>query len=81
MIDSVSTGGVEIAHRNKFADTQSADPVAVAIRKFQSGQRKEESFRLLFETYQPSVIGFFRNRGFSVDESRDLTQEAFFRMY
>ena len=63
------------------AEAHSVDPVAEAIQEFQSGQRREESFRFLFETYQPAVFGFFRNRGFSVDESQDLTQRAFLGVY
>ncbi len=68
---------------NREDDTDAArvDPTEVAVHDFQRGHRKEESFRLLFETYQPAVFGFFRNRGFAVDESQDLTQEAFVHLY
>lgn len=70
-----------IANREEPADAERADPTAAAIRDFQRGQRKEESFRLLFETYQPAVVGFFRQRGFSIDESQDLAQDAFVQLY
>jgi RNA polymerase sigma factor (sigma-70 family) len=41
----------------------------------------EESFRDLFTRYQHPVFSFFARRGLSVDESRDLTQETFMRVF
>lgn len=52
-----------------------------AIREFKTGTRSEESFRVLYETYYPSVRGFFARRVSSADEYLDLTQETFLRVY
>jgi RNA polymerase sigma-70 factor (ECF subfamily) len=40
-----------------------------------------ESFRLLFHQYYRLVISFFLKRGISPDESEELTQETFLRVY
>lgn len=39
------------------------------------------SFDELFERYYRSVVYFFRNRGFSQDESLDLAQETFLKAF
>lgn len=44
-------------------------------------KRKEEHFRQIFEKYHPSVRIFFLRRGFTEEESRDLTQDTFLRVY
>lgn len=49
-------------------------------RDSESGDR-EERFRGLFERYFRPVASFFARRGFSSEESRDLAQETFFRVY
>lgn len=41
----------------------------------------EEAFRCVFEQYARPVVIFFRNRGFSSEESRDLAQETFLGVY
>src|SRR5215210_9591525 len=35
----------------------------------------------LFQQYYRPVVAFFTRRGFSVEESRDLAQETFLRVY
>jgi RNA polymerase sigma-70 factor (ECF subfamily) len=35
----------------------------------------------LFQRYYRPVVVFFQNKGFSTEESRDLAQETFFRVY
>lgn len=57
------------------------DPVERLIEQFQAGVDPEESFRGIFQLYHPRVEAFFRRKGFSEEESRDLTQETFFRVY
>ncbi|MEM9557570.1 MAG: RNA polymerase sigma factor [Acidobacteriota bacterium] len=52
-----------------------------AIDDFRRGDRREESFRTLFEVYYPPVRAFFAKRLRGVDESLDLTQETFTRVY
>jgi RNA polymerase sigma-70 factor (ECF subfamily) len=41
----------------------------------------DEEFRRLFDRYFPSVLHFFLNRGIPYEDSRDLTQETFLRVY
>ena len=41
----------------------------------------EERFRELFDAYFPSVVRFFRRRGFATSLAEDLAQEVFFRVY
>lgn len=55
--------------------------VTELVDQLKSGQDTEESFRLLFERYYRPVSYFFANRGFSVDECRDLTQETFLGVF
>lgn len=45
------------------------------------GQRLTEVPEDLFERYHRPVVAFFIRRGFSVEESRDLAQETFLRVY
>ena len=41
----------------------------------------ERAFGLLFDRYYRRFLGFFLHQGFSRDESRDLIQETFLRVY
>ncbi|HBL26053.1 MAG TPA: hypothetical protein DD490_04375 [Acidobacteria bacterium] len=41
----------------------------------------DDEFRCLFARYFQPVFAFFLRRGFSREESRDLTQETFLRVY
>ncbi len=43
--------------------------------------RDEESFRRLFNHYYRPLLVFFTRRGLSAEESQDLTQETFLRVY
>ena len=42
---------------------------------------RSADFQALFHEHYRSVHFFFANRGFSIEESRDLTQETFLRAY
>lgn len=42
---------------------------------------RDEAFSRLFKRYYRPVAHFFLNRGFSLEESRDLAQETFLRAY
>lgn len=44
-------------------------------------QRLEEASGELFKKYYRPVVAFFQNKGFSREESRDLAQETFLRVY
>lgn len=54
---------------------------AILVRRWQSGIDREQVFQEIYERYYPKIFGFFRRRGFSEDESGDLTQESFLRIY
>lgn len=41
----------------------------------------DDGFNLLFQGYFHRIVRFFANRGFSYDDSLDLTQETFFRVF
>ena len=51
------------------------------VTEWQAENDPEGSFRRLFERRYASVCRFFGNRGFSEEESQDLTQETFIRVY
>jgi RNA polymerase sigma-70 factor, ECF subfamily len=57
------------------------DPTLRLIEKLQAGIEVEESSRQLFELYYRKIIGFFQRRGFSNEDSRDLTQDVFSRVF
>jgi RNA polymerase sigma-70 factor (ECF subfamily) len=57
------------------------DPILELIRQIQAGIRREENFERLFRRFRPLVSSFFIRRGFSSEESRDLTQDAFLRVF
>lgn len=42
---------------------------------------RSEAGEWLFRRFYRKVLGFFRHKGFEDDEARDLTQEAFARVY
>jgi RNA polymerase sigma-70 factor (ECF subfamily) len=50
------------------------------IRDFKQRDR-EAAFRLLFERYYRQTYHFFRRKGFSQEDARDLTQETFISVY
>jgi RNA polymerase sigma-70 factor, ECF subfamily len=51
------------------------------IRQIQAGIRVEENFEQLFRRFRPLIHSFFLRKGFSSEESKDLTQEVFFRVF
>jgi RNA polymerase sigma-70 factor (ECF subfamily) len=57
------------------------DPSLRLIEQIQAGINVEENCRKLFELHYRKIINFFRRHGFSVEESRDLTQEVFARVF
>ena len=61
--------------------SEELDPVLRLVERFQAGVDPEESFRGIFGLYHSRVEAFFRHKGFSGDESRDLAQETFFRVF
>jgi len=63
--------------------SRNGDPEAVrrAIEALQAGVRTEESFRVLHELYYQPLQRFFNRRLKDPDQSLDLTQETFLRVY
>jgi RNA polymerase sigma-70 factor (ECF subfamily) len=57
------------------------DPSIRLIDKIQAGIDVDESCRQLHDLHYRKIISFFRRKGFSLEESRDLTQEAFSRVF
>jgi RNA polymerase sigma-70 factor (ECF subfamily) len=57
------------------------DPTPRLIENLQKGIDVDESSRKLFELHYRKVIGFFRRHGFSTEDSRDLTQDVFARVF
>ena len=55
--------------------------VARAVEAFQRGERREESFALIYESYFAALQRFFRFKGISPEECLDLTQETFVGIY
>jgi RNA polymerase sigma-70 factor, ECF subfamily len=57
------------------------DPTLRLIENLQMGIDVDESSRKLYELHSRKVIGFFRRRGFSNEDSEDLTQDVFARVF
>jgi RNA polymerase sigma-70 factor (ECF subfamily) len=57
------------------------DPTASLIEQLQSGATQEEIFREVFRLEYTRVHRFFRRKGFSPEESKDLAQETFFQVF
>lgn len=73
----------EAVPRRISSDPESGLPEAVtlAVQRFQAGEDRETSFRVLFDYYHPTVERFFARRAGSLEESLDLSQETFLRVY
>lgn len=62
--------------------SEELDQVERLVRQFQSGlYDPEECFRGIFQLYHSRVEVFFRRKGFSEDNSRDLAQETFIHLF
>lgn len=51
------------------------------IEEIQAGRNVEENFRRLHELHSRRVLNFFQRKGFTPEESRDLTQDVFLRVF
>jgi len=51
------------------------------VRELKQGHDWEENFRFLFQRYYAQLYRFFRRKGISPEDCRDLTQEAFISVY
>ncbi len=52
-----------------------------AVERWQAGLDRESSFRTLVDSFYRTVYHYFAKRGFSAEDSRDLTQETFLGVY
>jgi RNA polymerase sigma-70 factor, ECF subfamily len=57
------------------------DPGRPFIEQIQAGRDVEENFRRLHKLHSGRVLNFFLRKGFSPEESRDLTQDVFLRVF
>jgi RNA polymerase sigma-70 factor (ECF subfamily) len=51
------------------------------VRDLQQDVNVEENFKELFDRYYREVVGFFLKRSFDFEESRDLAQETFCKVF
>ncbi len=56
------------------------DPVERLVELIQAGIDPEENFRQLFERFRNPIFSYFRRKGFSDEESLDLTQDSFLQV-
>jgi RNA polymerase sigma-70 factor (ECF subfamily) len=57
------------------------DPSLRLIEQIQAGIDVDENCRRLYELHYRKIINFFRRKRFSPEESRDLTQDVFSRVF
>lgn len=60
---------------------ESDNPTLDLVDQIQRGIRREESSRRLFELHRPRVLTYFKRKGFSPEECKDLTQDLFLRVF
>jgi RNA polymerase sigma-70 factor (ECF subfamily) len=63
------------------SDLPDDDPSLLLVEKIQKGIDREDSCSKLHELHYRKVIAFFRRKGFSAEESQDLTQDTFSRVF
>lgn len=57
------------------------DSLLELIEQIQAGIRREENCEKLFRRFRPLIHSFFLRKGFNAEESRDLTQDVFLRVF
>src|SRR3954464_9294781 len=57
------------------------DPVLELVEKIKRGIDPEQNFRKLFERFRNGIRNLFLRKGFSIEDSRELTQEVFLRVF
>jgi RNA polymerase sigma-70 factor (ECF subfamily) len=58
-----------------------SEKVSEAVRRFQSGHDREQSFQLLFQSFFPAIERFFARKGLPPEDCSDLAQETFLEIY
>lgn len=61
--------------------SEDRDSITELVSRFQSGVDREETFGEVFRRFHSPVQQFFRRKGFSRDEVRDLTQDTFLGVF
>lgn len=61
--------------------SRQGEPIEPIVQRLLDGAGYEESFRFLFDRFYWPLFRFFEHRGFSTEESQDLIQETFLRVY
>ena len=82
-LEATSDGCVHsvAASKGLTPDLTDQDPSLLLIDKIQQGIDVEESHRQLFNLHYRKVVNYFRRKGFPPEESRDLTQDVFSRVF
>jgi RNA polymerase sigma-70 factor, ECF subfamily len=57
------------------------NPTLDLVDKIQRGIQREENSRRLFELHRPRALAYFKRKGFSPEECKDLTQDLFLRVF
>lgn len=57
------------------------DDILKIIEEIQAGTRVEENCEKIYKRFRPMVRSFFLRKGFSPQESDDLTQDVFLRVF
>jgi RNA polymerase sigma-70 factor (ECF subfamily) len=57
------------------------DDILKIIEEIQAGIRVEENSEKIYRKFRPRVRSFFLSKGFSPQESEDLTQDVFLRVF
>jgi len=57
------------------------DPIFELVDRIQLGIDQEQNFRKLFERFRYGIRNLFLRKGFSTEDSRELTQEVFLRVF
>jgi RNA polymerase sigma-70 factor (ECF subfamily) len=60
---------------------QQNQPTEALVERLRDGADREAAFRQLFDRFYRPLFRFFEGRGFSPEESRDLIQETFLRVF
>lgn len=55
--------------------------LSLLIEQIQAGIRRDEGFEQLFRKFRQPVHSFFLRKGFSPEDSKELTQEVFLRVF
>ncbi len=61
--------------------SRQGEPIEPLVQRLRDSTGREESFRTLFDRFYWPLFRFFEHRNFSPEESQDLIQETFLRVF